>query len=102
MSGTTPEGRVKKAVKKVLDGRGKQIYRFMPVPTGFGSTTLDFLGCYAGIFFAIETKKLGALPTLRQQQVINDIRTAGGKVFVIDGDTTELEKWLNDPHQQRR
>lgn len=100
MSGTTPEGRVKKLVKKVLDAYGTDIYRFMPVPMGFGATTLDFLGCYKGRFFAIETKKPHALPTIRQQQVIDEIRASGGRVFVIDGNTTDLENWLrHDPHQ---
>lgn len=99
MSGTTPEGRVKKAVKKVLDSRGAHVYRFMPVQMGFGVPTLDFLGCYKGRFFAIETKKPGALPTLRQQQIIDEMHAAGAKVFIIDGDTKALQEWLNDPHQ---
>ena len=97
MSGTTPEGKVKKAVKKLLDSYGQEIYRFMPVQAGFGQQTLDFLCCCRGRFFAIETKKLGAVPTLRQEGIIDLMKMAGAKVFVIDGDTTELKEWLDDP-----
>lgn len=95
MSGTTAEGKVKKAVKKLLDSYGDYHYRFMPVPTGFGKTTLDFLICYKGRFLAIETKKPLGKPTTLQEQTIEEMRTAGAKVFVIDGDLTELKAWLD-------
>ncbi len=74
------------------------IYYHMPVPGGFGGTTLDYIGCHRGRFFAIETKKPGGKPTDRQKQIISQIEQAGGKTFVIDGDTTELELWLKDHH----
>lgn len=70
------------------------MYYFMPVQGGFGASTLDYLGCYLGHFFAIETKKPGAKPTDRQNQIIASIERAGGKVFVIDGEPTELEQWI--------
>ena len=73
----------------------------MPVPNGMGQPNLDYNGCYYGLFFAIETKTPGKLPTPQQEATIRRIRAAGGKVFLIDGDpaglgdTTELEEWLN-------
>lgn len=93
----TPESRVKRKVSALLTAT-PGVYYHMPVPGGFGGTTLDYIGCYLGKFFAIETKKPGAKPTERQQQIIASIERAGGKTFVIDGDTTELEHWLKDHH----
>lgn len=101
----TPEGKVKAKVSRLLK-EAKGMYYFMPVQGGFGSSTLDYLGCHLGRFFAVETKKPGAKPTERQQQIIASIERAGGKTFVIDGDTTELEEWIrattNDHTQQIR
>jgi len=58
----TPEGRTKKRIKKVLDGLG--IYYYMPVPGGFGATSLDFLSARPsdGRAFAIEAKAHGKHP----------------------------------------
>ena len=89
----TPEGKVKAKVSHLLK-QASGMYYFMPVQGGFGAASLDYLGCYLGRFFAIETKKPGAKPTDRQKQTIASIERAGGKVFVIDGDTTELEAWI--------
>lgn len=88
----TPEGKVKEKVKRVL--KAHDAYYHMPVQNGMGSPTLDFVGCHVGRYFAIETKAPGKKPTPRQELTIDQIRQAGGKVFVIDGDTSELEEWL--------
>lgn len=93
----TPEGKVKAKVSGLLKAT-PGIYYHMPVPGGFGGTTLDYIGCHRGRFFAIETKKPGGKPTDRQKQIISQIEQAGGKTFVIDGDITELELWLKDHH----
>lgn len=89
----TPEGTVKAKVKRVLAEHG--VYWHMPVQNGMGAPTLDFICCYHGFYFAIETKAPGKLPTSRQMQTIQKITDAGGLVFVIDGDTTDLEEFLN-------
>lgn len=89
----TPEGRVKQKVSALLRSV-PNIYYFMPVPSGYGESTLDYLGCLNGKFFAIETKKPGGKPTDRQKQIISAILRSGGAVFVIDGDITELEDWI--------
>lgn len=62
--------------------------------------TLDYIGCCQGVFFVIETKRPGKLPTPRQEATIASVIKAQGKAFVIDGDTTELEEWLKDPRKQ--
>jgi hypothetical protein len=90
----TPEGKVKAKVKRVLSRYADFIYGFWPVPSGYGESSLDYVGCCCGRFFAIETKAPGKEPTNRQKMVANMMIRAGGDVFVTDGDTTELEEWL--------
>lgn len=92
----TPEGRVKEKVKKSLGKYKGSIYYNMPVPHGYGRPMLDFVGCFHGRFFAIETKAPGEVPTTRQEGTSEDMRLGDAKVFVIDGDTTELDQWLDD------
>ena len=89
----TPEGKVKAKVSLLLKGTAGVWYS-MPVPSGYGESTLDYIGCHSGRFFAVETKAPGKKPTSRQQNMIAAIERSGGKVFIIDGDTTELSDWL--------
>lgn len=91
----TPEGKVKQAVTRLLS-KYKGIYFWMPVQTGYGSRSLDFLGCYRGRFFAVETKAPGKKPTPLQHNTIAKMTSAGATVFVIDGDVSELKQWLDD------
>lgn len=96
---TTPEGKVKKMVRDVLDpyrDRGELTYD-MVVPTGYGPTMLDFVGNHMGRYFEIETKAPGKHPTDRQTDRINRVRAAKGKVFVIDSaeELKPLKAWLN-------
>jgi hypothetical protein len=79
----TPEGKVKQQVKDFLQAR--EAYFFMPVQTGYGTPTLDFLGCYNGRFFAIETKAPGGKPTARQRFTIEEMKKSGAAVLVWDG-----------------
>lgn len=90
----TPEGKVKAKVKAVLKAHGA--YWHCPVQNGMGAPALDFMHVQIpGVpVFAVETKAPGQKPTVRQEKTIADIRRAGGTVFVIDGDTQEMEKWL--------
>ena len=93
---TTPEGKVKRAVRGILERHG--VYYYMPVPTGYGSKTVDFIGCSKGRFFAIETKKEGGKPTLLQDVTLGRVQASGGEVFVIAGEKSplldDLDKWL--------
>lgn len=91
----TPEGKVKKTVSLLLKSVPGLFYT-MPVPSGFGESTLDYIGCYRGKYFAIETKAPGKKPTDRQNMVIDKMRKAGGAVFIIDGDLTELKQWITE------
>lgn len=91
---STPEGKVKDQVKKVL--AEFDAYWHMPVQNGMGAPSLDFICCVRGFYFAIETKAPGGKPTPRQEDTMDRIRQAGGKLFVIDGDTSLLVTWLRE------
>jgi hypothetical protein len=106
---TTPEGLTKRKLRKILaqyDG----MYTYWPVPSGYGRTTVDCLGCYRGRFFMVETKGDGKKPTLRQTLELQTAEFAMGKTFVMVGpeDPTfdRLVEWLDnltatviyDPH----
>ena len=90
----TPEGRVKERVKNVL--RKFRAYYHMPVQNGLGAPSLDFIGCFHGRYFAIETKAPGGKPTPRQENTLREIERAGGKVFVLDGITAALGDWMKE------
>lgn len=94
----TPEGRVKAAIKKVLDRYKPDLYAHWPVQNGMGAPTLDCNAEVRGIAFHIEAKAPGEKPTERQQKTIREIERAGGKVFVIDGQQSQLDEldcWIN-------
>jgi hypothetical protein len=100
---TTPEGKVKTQVKKLLASYGDRIYSEWPVPSGFGKSGLDATCCADGRFFTIETKAPGKRLTPRQELTVMEVRRAGGVVFIIgeelrsDGHYSgmiELKLWL--------
>lgn len=78
---STPEGKVKDRVKRIL--KKYRCYQFWPVQTGYGAASLDCIGCYNGHFFSIETKAPGKHPTPRQAMTIRDMMDAKARVFVI-------------------
>lgn len=92
---TTPEGRVKDQVKKLL--KRFAVYWHCPVMNGMGAPSLDFICCVRGHYLAIETKAPGKKPTARQELTMEAIAQAGGFVFVVatDDDLTRLEAFLN-------
>jgi hypothetical protein len=81
---TVLEYRIKRHVKARLNAVGA--YHHWPVQTGMGAPCLDCHGCYKGRYFAIETKRPGGKPTAMQDIIIEQIRAAGGEVFVIDSE----------------
>jgi hypothetical protein len=92
----TPEGKVKQRVKRLLEASGA--YYHMPVQNGMGAPTLDFTGCHAGRYFAVETKAGGNTLTPRQQQTARAIAAARGAVFVVSDVTgyERLNAWLRE------
>jgi hypothetical protein len=82
---TTPEGRVKEAVRKFLKERG--VWYYQPVQNGMGVVGIpDFICCWRGQFIAIETKAPGkvAKTTPNQDRVLQAIFEHGGYAMVVD------------------
>jgi hypothetical protein len=83
----TPESKVKQKLKEYLRRQGT--YWFMPVQTGYGATSLDFLCCHLGEFVAYECKAAGRNLTPRQLVVARQINAAGGMVFRVTLDADD-------------
>ena len=85
---TTPESKVKKAVRTLLDELG--IYHFMPPANGFGRAGIpDIVACMDGHFIAIECKAGKGTTTALQDRELNAILNHGGTVFIAREDNLE-------------
>ena len=81
----TPEAKVKKKVVDVLKKSGA--YYFFPATGGYGRSGVpDVVGCYRGVFFAIECKAGTNKPTALQEAEMHKIREANGIVLVVNED----------------
>ena len=94
---STPEAKVKAAVKKLLDEMG--IYHFSPVQNGMGRAGIpDIIGCYRGRFLGIECKAGKGKTTALQDLELEKIRTAKGFAYVVNEnnmqDLKELLLWM--------
>jgi hypothetical protein len=79
----TPEGKVKDAVRRVLNDL--DIYYFMPATGGYGRSGVpDFVCCLQGRFLAIECKAGKNTTTALQQREIEKISKARGNVVIIN------------------
>lgn len=97
---STPEGKVKAAIKKLLDEHN--IYYFMPATGGYGRSGVpDFIGCARGRFFSIEAKAGKAKPTALQLREMERIKASGGLAFVINEETIDDLYYLTRPSVTR-
>ena len=77
----TPEAKVKKRVKEMLDHL--EIYHFSPPGMGLGRSGIpDLICCANGKFVAIECKAGKGQTTALQERELNAITIANGHVFV--------------------
>ena len=90
----TPEAKVKKKVRAVLDKLG--CYYHMTVTGGFGkSGAPDFIVCYRGAFIGIECKAGNGKTTALQEKNLQQIGVAGGSAFVInEANLSSLEELI--------
>jgi hypothetical protein len=98
----TPEGKVKDEVKKVL--KEFDVWYFCPMQNGFGVVGIpDFICCFGGLFFAIETKAPKKInnTTPNQDRVIREIREHGGLVIVVDDAETVKHFLKGNTNEQR-
>ena len=92
--GMTPEGAVKKQVRKILDAHG--VYYFFPATHGYGRSGVpDVVCCHRGRFIGIECKAGRGVPTPLQQRELRKIEEAGGVALVVnEANLDELERVL--------
>jgi Holliday junction resolvase len=87
---TTPEGKVKTKVKKILDQYGA--LHFSPMGTGYGvSGVSDIICLYRGKFIAIECKAdEKKLPTELQKRFLQRVVDWGGIGLLIHNKNIDL------------
>ena len=97
----TPEGTVKKTIKKMLESACA--YYVVPVSNGMGRHGVpDFLVCYQGRFIGIEAKAGKGTTTALQDRELAAIVQAGGVALVVnEHNMDELKEILNAPPQDR-
>ncbi len=90
----TPESKVKKRVREMLDTLG--IYHFMPPANGFGRAGIpDIIACMDGHFIAIECKAGKGTTTALQDRELDRIHNAGGTTYIAREDNIdELQQIL--------
>lgn len=90
----TPEAKVKKQVRKILDEL--ECYYFFPATGGFGASGVpDIVVCYLGHFVGIECKAGDNKPTLLQQKNLENIKKSGGSSIVVnEKNLPDLKMWL--------
>jgi hypothetical protein len=92
---TTPEKKVKDAVKKILNAHGA--YYFSPVTGGFGTSGVpDIVACIKGKFIGIETKaKKGKATALQEKNLMSIMNTGGLAVLVNEHGIETLKMFLD-------
>jgi Holliday junction resolvase len=89
----TPEKKVKTKVVAILKELGA--YYFYPVAGGYGASGVpDIVGCYHGMFFAIECKAGKGKTTALQEKNIAQIIATGGKAIVVNEDNIDHVRYL--------
>jgi hypothetical protein len=94
----TPEAKVKKHVKAILDEL--EVYHFSPMQNGMGRAGIpDIVACHNGKFIGIECKAGNNKPTALQERELNRILNAGGEAYVINEENIEQLReeliWMN-------
>ena len=80
---TTPEGKVKARIKRILGEAGA--YYFMPATHGYGSSGHpDIVACLNGQFIGIECKANGGKPTELQLKRLRELSSCGGVAVLVD------------------
>jgi len=95
----TPEAKVKKNIKELLNTMGA--YFLQPIGTGFGAQGApDIVACYKGFFIGIEAKAGKGKTTALQEFNLKRIEGMGGLALVINETNVSqlrelIESWVN-------
>jgi Holliday junction resolvase len=97
----TPEAKVKKKVKEILDQMG--VYHFSPMQNGMGRAGIpDIIGCLDGQFLGIECKAGKGTTTALQERELTRIQNAGGYALVVNetniNQLWEIKEWIQNKH----
>jgi Holliday junction resolvase len=97
----TPEAKVKKKVKEILDQMG--VYHFSPMQNGMGRAGIpDIIGCLEGQFLGIECKAGRGTTTALQERELTRIQNAGGYALVVNetniNQLWEIKEWITNKH----
>ena len=95
----TPEAKVKKKVKEILDQMG--VYHFSPMQNGMGRAGIpDIIGCLDGQFLGIECKAGRGTTTALQERELTRIQNAGGYALVVNEENInqlwEIKEWIQN------
>jgi Holliday junction resolvase len=95
----TPEAKVKKKVKEILDQMG--VYHFSPMQNGMGRAGIpDIIGCLDGQFLGIECKAGRGTTTALQERELTRIQNAGGYALVVNEENInqlwEIKTWIQN------
>jgi Holliday junction resolvase len=86
-----PEGKVKDAVRKILETTGA--YWFMPAMGAFGRSGIpDVIACHKGHFIGIECKAGKGKTTTLQDRELANINNTGGTALIINETNLQLLK----------
>ena len=92
---STPEKKVKDAVKKILNSH--EAYYFSPVTGGFGTSGVpDIVACIKGKFIGIEAKAGKGKPTALQEKNLMNIMNTGGIAVLVNEHGIEPLKMFLD------
>ena len=84
---------VKKQVKNILNAVGSDLRFFMPSASQFGKAGVhDFVICFCGFYWTIETKAGRNKPTDQQIDFANDVKAAGGISLCVNEFTLDEVK----------
>jgi hypothetical protein len=101
---TTPEGKVKLALKKMLKEEFPQVWTYWPVSNGMGAHGIpDLIMCAGGLFIGAEVKAPGKKVTLLQANQLQMIESAQGTPMILVGDeaVATLRAFLSCLHLPR-
>lgn len=92
------ENTVKKWVRDLLKSLGDDCWWQSVAPGAFGGPTVDFVGFYRGMGFAVETKRPDKLPTSQQLATLQKQGRAGALTFLVrDKETFALfKRWIDE------